>query len=182
MKRAFTLVETIMVVALAVALVFACTQLYVVYGRSILVEQSSINITLGGSSIMDAVRTAGLQASHVVASHAFSGVTYTSTTTTVVFELPSVDAAGAVITNTYDYIAIFASSTSAYQLTSAAVGSDRVSGQKLLTTSLSALSYTYNSVSFPLVTDVVANATTSALVRGVTTQAHFLQHIYLRNI
>ncbi len=182
MTRGFTLIETLITVALFVVLILAVTQLSVVYGHFISLQKSSIGITLGGSSIMDAVRTAGLQADHVVASHVFSGVAYTSGTTTAVFELPAIDASGATIANTYDYIGIFASGTNAYRLTDAAAGSARVSGEKQLTSALDALSFTYDSASFPAVASVTVDATTSALIRGDTVQTHLREHLYLRNL
>lgn len=182
MLRGFTLIEMIITIALSLTLMVAATQLYVVYGRTILVEQASINLALGGSSIMDSVRSAGLQANHVVTSHIFSGVTRSSGSSTVIFELPSIDAAGDIIIGSYDYVAIYASGTSVYRVTDAAAGSVRRSEEKLLTTALDALSFTYDSASFNEVASVTASATTSALVRGATTQKHFYQHIYLRNI
>jgi len=182
MKRGFTLIETVITIAIALVLVLATTQLYVVYGRMMLVEQAAIQITLGGSSIMDATRDAGLQAVHVVATHSFSGVTYTSATSTVIFELPTVDQSGTIVAGSYDYVAISASSTDVYQFTDAAVGSSRMSGQKQLTSVLGTLSFTYDSASLTAVTNVLVDATMSAVVRGATTTVHFRERIYLRNI
>lgn len=182
MLRGFTLVEMIITIALSLALMLAATQLYVVYGRAVLVEQASINLALGGSSIMDSVRSAGLQANRVVTSHIFSGVTRSSGSSTVIFELPSIDAAGDIVVGSYDYVVIYASGTSVYRVTDAAAGSARRSEEKILTTALDALSFTYDDVSFGNVSSVAASATTTTLVRGETKQTHFYQHVYLRNI
>lgn len=182
MRRAFTLVEVIITVALSVVLVLAIAQLYIVYGRAIEFQQSSIAITLGGSSIMDSVRSAGLQAGHVVASHTFSGVVYTSGTTTAIFELPAIDASGAIIASTYDYIGIATSSTNAYRLVDAAAGSARISGQKKLTSNLNAISFTYDNSDFSLVKSITVDATTTAVVREQAAQTHLREHVYLRNL
>jgi prepilin-type N-terminal cleavage/methylation domain-containing protein len=181
-SRAFTLIEIVITVALSAILMLAITQLYVVYGRVILFQKSSINVALGGSSIMDATRTAGLQAKQVVATRLFSGINYTSGATTTIFELPAIDASGTIIPNEYDYIAIYASSTSVYRLVEAAPGSSRISGEKQLTNVLEALNFTYDNPSFLLVTSVTVDATTSAVVRGETAQTHLREHIYLRNL
>ncbi len=182
MARGFTFIETLITVALFAVLVLAVTQLYVVYGRIISFQGSSLNISLGASGVVDAVRTAGLQADHVVASHTFSGTVYNSGTTTAIFELPSVDASGAVLTNTYDYVGIYASSTNVYRVIDAAAGSARVSGTKQLTSALNALSFTYDNASFPLVASLTVDATTSATVQGNAAQVHLRDHIYLRNL
>ncbi|MEK7086215.1 MAG: prepilin-type N-terminal cleavage/methylation domain-containing protein [Patescibacteria group bacterium] len=182
MKRGFTLVEVLITTALFTALMVAVVQLYVVYGRVILFQKSSIGIVLGGSSIVDAVRMAGLQATHVVASHSFSGASYNSGTMTAIFELPAINASGAIITSAYDYIGISASSTNVYRLIDAAPGSARVSGTKQLTTVLGALSFTYDNTSFPSVTSVIVDATTTAILKGSTAQTHLRERIYLRNL
>ncbi len=160
----------------------ASVQLYVMYGRVTIFQQSSIEVALGASSIMDAVRTAGMQAKRVIAAHTFSGVSYNSGTTTALFELPAIDVSGAIITNAYDYIGIYASSTSVYRLIDAAPSSSRLSGKKQLTSVLGALTFTYDNPSFPLVTSITVNATTSATVRGEVTQTHLRDHIYFRNL
>ncbi len=180
--RGFTLVEVLVTVALSTILMLAISQLYVIYGRIIIFQQSSIAAALDGSNIMDAVRTAGLQATRIIATHTFSGTSYNSGTTTAIFELPAIDASGAIIPNGYDYIGIYASSTDAYRIVDAASGSARVSGEKRLTNVLGALSFTYDNSNFPSVTSVTVNATTSVILRGEVTQTHFHEDIYLRNL
>ena len=182
MTRGFTLIEIVITVALSAILMLAIAQLYVVYGRVITFQKSSINVALGGGSIIDVTRTAGMQAKQVVATHTFSGTDYTSGATTTIFELPAIDVSGAIIFNAYDYIGIYASGTNAYRLIDAAQGSARISGKKQLTNVLNALNFSYDNPSFPLVTSVTVNATTSATVKGETAQTHLRSHIYLRNL
>lgn len=182
MSRAFTLLEVLITTALSVILMLAITQLYIVYGRAIVFHQASIDAALGGSAIMDATRMAGSQARSVVASHSFSGVWYNSGTTTVIFELPAIDASGATITNAYDYIGIYASSSDAYRIIDVAPGSARLLGEKRLTSVLGALSVTYDNPLFPLVTSITIDATTSVMIRGEMMHTHLGGRIYLRNI
>lgn len=182
MHRAFTLVEVLITVALFAVLMFAVTQLYIVFGRVIVFQKASIDVALGGSSIMDNIRLAGLQADHIIASHVFSGISYNSGTTTAIFELPSINSSGSIIPGAYDYIGIYSSGTNAYRIIDTASGSARTGEYKQLTGVLNALSFTYDNPDFTLVTNVTANATTSVVVRGETTQTHLREHIYLRNL
>ncbi len=182
LSTGFTLIEVLITAALFALLMIVVVQLYVMYGRTIAFYQASIDVALGGSSIIDATRTAGSQARNVVASHSFSGVAYNSGTTTAIFELPAIDASGAIIASTYDYIGIYASSSNAYHVIDAAPGSARTSGVKRLTGALNALSFTYNSPLFPSVTNITVNATTSATIHGEMTKTHLRGYIYLRNI
>lgn len=182
MKRAFTLIEVLITIALSTILLFAIVQLYIVYGRVIVFQNASIEVALGASSIMDSFRSSGLQASQVVATHAFAGVDYNSGATSVVFKVPSINASGSIISSTYDYIGISSSGTDAYRLVDAAVGSARTTEKKRLTGVLEAISFTYDNQSFPLVTNVILNATTSTVVRGEMAQQHLNGRIYLRNL
>lgn len=182
MQRAFTLVETVIVIALFLIVVLGITQLYTVFGQVITAQNSSINATLDGSAVVDAVRAASLQADQVVLSHTFSGVSYSSGTTTAIFELPAIDATGAIIPNTFDYIGLYASSTTVYRVIDAAAGSSRISGAKVLTDSLDALTFTYDNASFPSVTSVIVDATTTAVVKGQTTKVYLRGYTYLRNL
>lgn len=180
--RGFTIVETIVTIAVFVIFIIAVTQLYVLFGRTITSDQSALDIALDGSAIIDTVRTAGLQASHVASSHTFSGVSYASGTSTVIFQLPSVDASGNIIGTSLDYVGITASTTNVYRLIDAAAGSVRPSGTKQISNTLGALQFTYDNVSFPLVTNVIIDATSSAILRGQTLQTHLRDHVYLRNL
>lgn len=182
MSRAFTLIEVVITIALFAIVMFGMAQLYIVYGRVVISQKAAISVALDGSSIMDTAQEVARQADHVVSTHTFSGVAYTSGTTTAVFELPAYDVSGTILTNTYDYIGISASGTSVYRLIDAANGSARVSGKKQIAKVLNGLSFTYDNASFPSVTSVIVDATTSATTRGQTSQMHLHEHFYLKNL
>ncbi len=182
MYKGFTLIEVLITTTLFAVLVLAVVQLYVVYGRVIDLQKSSISVALDGSSIMHVAREAGLQATNVVASRTFEGITYESGTTTIIFEIPSIDASGSILSGAYDYVGMYASGTAAYRVIDSAPGSVRTRGTKTLTNALNALSFTYDNASFPSVASFTVDATTTATVRGVLTQMHLREHIYLRNL
>lgn len=182
MRRAFTLVEVLITVALFVVTMLALTQLYLVFGRLVAIQNPSIEVSLDADRIVDTVRTFGLQANRVVSTHSFSGTTYTSGTTTVIFELPAVDSAGGVVPSMYDYVGVHASSTNVYRLIDVAAGSARAPGTKQLTSVLGTLDFAYDSSIFSSVTSLTVNATTSVVVREQVVQTHRRGHIYLRNL
>jgi len=177
MSRGFTLIEVVVTVVLFTALALAVAQLDIFYDRVVLFQKASIEVVAGGNAVVDAVRTAGLQARRVVAAHTFSGVEYGSGATAVVFELPAVDAEGAVLPDTYDYVAVDASGASAFRRTDAAPGSARLSGEKRLTNVLGALGFSYDTPDVPSVRSVTVDATTSA----ATAQLHLRGQVRLRN-
>ncbi len=180
--RGYTLIEVTVTIALFLIALLGVAQLYIVYERVISLQSASIDVALDASAIADAVRTNGEQADHVVASHTFPAATLSTGASTVIFELPSIDSTGTAIPSTFDYVGIYATGTSAYRLTDAAAGSARVSGTKLLTTVLQALSFTYDSATISAITNVSAEATTSSTVRGQLRQVHVREHVYLKNL
>lgn len=182
MLRAFTLIEVLITIALFAVLIAAITQLYVVFGRMVSLEQSTIGASLSVSSVVDAVRVAGLEAGAVVNTHTFSGVGYSSGTTTVLFELPAIDASGVPIPDAYDYIGVHATGASVYRLVDAAPGSFRTSGTKRLTSVLDELRFTYDAPDFASVTSVTVDATTSAVAAGETAFRHLRGNVFLRNL
>ena len=179
--KGFTLIETVITIAIFVFIMAAIATLYFFYMRAFGFEQATINTGVGVSMLMDAERTAALQADAIVSSHAFSGTTYYSSATTTVFELPSIQSTGAAITGSHDYIVIYVSGTSASRVSDIAAGSARVSPKVLLTNTMSAINITYNNATISLATSTTVDATTSASYRGITTSTHLNEVFYLRN-
>ncbi len=180
--RGFTLIEVLITTALTVMLMLALSYVYVGFSRTFPYVESSIAVTSGGSQIVDETREAALQATHILASHAFSGTTYTSGSTTAVFELPAITSAGATISGSYDYIGIYASGTDAYRLIDAAPASSRTSGSKKLTSVLDSLLFTYDNVDVTAATSLYVDATTTTSAHGQALGAHVRAHVYLRNL
>ncbi len=172
----------VVAIGLAVVLMGAVAALYIFYGNVLQGQTSVIGVAHGADAVVSAVVTAGLQADHVVASHAFSGVTYASGTTSAIFELPSVGSTGNVIPGSYDYIGFYASGTNAYQIVDAASTSARTSREKFLTTALGALSFSYNGQAFASTTMVTVDATTSAMVKDTNFRTHLRESVHLRNL
>lgn len=181
-RRGFTLVEVVITAAIAIVLMLALTYMYGEFNRTFPYLESSLAVTDGSSRIVDAVREGALQATHISAAHDFSEVTYTSGTTTVVFELPSITAAGATIAGYYDYIAVSASGTVAYRLVDAASGSVRTSGTKQLTQILESLAFTYDHTNVAQATSLFVDATTTAQAGGEVLTTHIRARADLRNL
>lgn len=180
--RGFTLIETVVLIGVTTLIMVAISTLYVSYGRMYLAQIGLIEVTLGANAIVNAAHDAALQANQIVASHAFSGTTYTSGTTTAIFRLPAVDSAGVVLTGLYDHVAISASGTSAYQFTDAVSGSARTTGTKQLTDVLGALAFTYNTTNLTQATSTYIDATTTTTAHSQTAEIHLRERLYLRNL
>ncbi len=179
--RGFTLVETLIVVAVVAILGGAIASMWIGYNNFFAVEEAQVDAAGSAARVVSHVETAAMQASGVVASHTFSGTTITSTSTALVLQLPSIDSSGNIISNAYDYVAFYASSTDAYEATDPAAGSTRVAGTVALSDALQSLAFNYYAVPLTDATSTRIDISTSvSLLHGSATD-HLAETVYLRN-
>ncbi|MDD3531639.1 MAG: hypothetical protein PHV99_03570 [Candidatus Pacebacteria bacterium] len=182
LTRGFTLIETFIVIAMSVVALAALANLFIMFNTSYGYQQAFIASAGSASSAMNALEASVLPADQVLASHSFNGTTYSSGAATLVLELPSIDSSGNVITGVYDYIVFYASATNLYRLTVIGTGSVRSAGLKLLSATLSSLSFTYDNADFTKVTSVTADLETQAQFKQQTVESHLAERLYLRNL
>lgn len=182
MKKGFTLIETIVVIAISVVALLALVNLFLIFNTTYGNQQAFMAASGSAGGAMNALEAAIMPADHVLASHSFSGTTYSSNATTLVLELPAVDSSGNIIANTEDYIAFYSSSEKLYRLIQTGAGSARHSGLTQLSTTLNSISYTYDNADFTKVTNVTADIVTQAQFKQKTVQGHLNEQIYLRNL
>lgn len=180
-KRGFSLIETMVVLGISVAALVALVNLFLMFNAIYGYQQAFIASAGSAGTTMNALEAAILPADQVLASHAFSGDAYTSSATTLVLELPSIDSSGALIVGAKDYVAFYASGASFFRRTEAAEGSMRVSGVKTLSTTVSSISFTYDSADFTKVTNITTDLKMQATFKQQTMQSHLSGQWYLRN-
>jgi prepilin-type N-terminal cleavage/methylation domain-containing protein len=180
--RGFTLVETLIVIFLFSLIMLAVVDLYVGFNKSYSKQSASINTSLSAAALVDEVKRLALQANAVVASRAFNGVTHTSSATTLVLSLPSIDASGNILSAKYDYAAFYLTGSTTYRILEVDASSARPSGSRKLSDVVSDLLFTYNNVTPSLATMVTVDATTSSIAEQQLFQTHLTQRINLRNI
>jgi hypothetical protein len=123
-----------------------------------------------------------LPADAVLQTHTFIGGTYTSSSTVLVLEIPSVDSSGNTIASTHDYAVFYSvGTTSAYRLLEANALSTRVSGTKLLSSTMKAFTFTFNDADFTKVNIVTVDVQTQAQVKQDTVSDHRSEQMRLRN-
>lgn len=179
--RGTTLIETVVLVGITTAALLALVNLFVIF-NNIYGYQQTFMATAGSSGrALDALGAAILPANAVRASHVFSGTTYSSASTTIVLELPSVDSTGDIVSGAKDYIVFYASSTELYRRVEAHAASVRTSGLTKLSSTLSSLSFTYDHIDFAQVAKVAATIQTAKLFKQQSVQSTLSEEWYLRN-
>jgi hypothetical protein len=177
----FTLIETVVVVALSVIALLALVNLFMVFNSIYGYEQAFIASAGSASNTVNALEASVLPAEQVLTSYNFSGTTYTSTTTSLVLQIPSIDSSGNIVSGAKDYVAFYASSTKLYRLVSANAQSVRVSGRTQLSASLLSISFTYDNADVTRSTSVTADVQTRAQYKQQVLQSRLTEQLYLRN-
>ena len=182
MNRGFTLIEvTILTSVTAVALV-ALVNLFLMFNSMYSYQRVFIATAGSSGAALNALQASILPADGVLVSHNFSGTTYTSATTTLVLELPTVNSSGNLVSGAKDYVAFYASSTELYRRVEANAQSVRISGLTLLSTTLSSLSFTYGNVDVTQATNIITDIQTQTQFKQQTIQSHLREQLYLRNL
>lgn len=179
--KGFTLLEVVITISIFLIMFLALVSFFVSSNSTFNYDKGFVDTASGAEQVMTAVSQNVIQADQVVASHAFSSGTYATGTTTLVLELPSVDASGSTISGSSDYVAVYQSGTSAYERIEANASSARKTATKLLTDKLSSLSFTYDASDLTLVTTVTADVQTQATARGSLLAGHLTRQLRLRN-
>ncbi len=181
--RGFSLVEIIIVLAIVGIIVIALVDLVRGYYAIYRTQTATVSVDTSAGVLLGDVRAALLEADHIVTSHTFSGVSYSSGTTTLVLELPAVNSSGDIIAGAFDYVGFYASGTDAYQIVDAAGGSVRRTGSRHESDTLFTLTFNYGSTTIAQATsttvDVVTQASTS---QQIVLRRHLYEKVYLRNI
>ncbi len=179
--RGFSAIEVIIVITISTLVMIMLANMFVTFNTSYTYQNARINTSSSAALFLNELSDYSLQASQIVSSRTFSSATYTTGSTTVIFELPAIDSSGNVLASTYDYVVFFASSTNLYRIVDANAGSTRLDGTKLLSDVLSNVTLTYDNVTPSSATSIVVNVLTQAVVKGKTAQSHLRQTVYLRN-
>ncbi len=179
--RGYTLVEMVLVIAIFILLGLALMNMSLYYNNFFNVQTASVDVAGSARDIMTDMQSSLLQADAVASSHTYAGTTYTSSSTALVLQLPSIDNSGNIISNTYDYYIYYASSTNAYRIIDANGSSVRISGKKRMSDVLNSMTFTYNGSPITASTKIVVDLITQTTVKQQTIQTHLDQTIYLRN-
>ncbi len=179
--RGFTLLETLIVIALTVAILVAITNFYSGFNRFYAYQNlSANNATLTGRAIAEIDSTV-LPASSVLSSRTFTIGTYASGASVLVLELPSTTSSGGIISGTYDYAVFYVSNGTLYKRLEAAGSSSRTTATEQLVSGVTSLTFSYDSGDFGSVTRVNTDLTTQSTHRGGTVNSHLTSEAYLRN-
>ena len=179
--RGFTLIETIIVIALSLVMIGALTVLI----RNFMIVSSYTQLsTMSATSIRTVMNEAELlipTANRVLASYDFPDATHASSATVLVLEIPSVDSSGAIIPNAHDHAAFYTDGTYAYRTLATDAASARIPGRKQLSDTISSLTFYYNNADLGLANVVTIDAQVLQQTKDQRSTDRRREQLILRN-
>ena len=179
--RGFTLLEIVVIVAISAVMCIVLVDLYRAYARMYGYQKGAADTAGSAATVANELQEWVLQASRILTSTTYSGATYTTGTNTLVLEVPSIDASGNMLTNTYDSVIFYSSGTHLYRVLSPNAASVRTASTKTLSTKLASLSLAYNDASVTSATQIIADIRMQSTEGRGTSQYQLTQKVYLRN-
>jgi hypothetical protein len=177
----FSFAEAIFVVAALIIILVTLLLIYNNYTKIFGYQQALISTADSARITMNELQKFTQQSDKILSSHSFSGITRSSSQNTLVLEVPSIDNSGNILNGKYDFVAFYTSGTILNELTQADTSSNRPSGVKELSNTVSSLEFTYNNANPELATEVDVDLETQATSRQQTAAYNLYQKIYLRN-
>lgn len=180
-QTGFTLIETIVAIAIMTIVLAALLLLLTNFYKVFHVQQSTARVAGSATIAGNELQAKITQATQIVVSSTISSTLYTTDSDTLVLQLPSINGSGAIIASTYDYAVFYISSGALYLRVQPNGASSRPTIYKQLSDSISTTSFTYNNGDVTQATKVDIDIMMQ-LTAGKTTTIHRLkQTLYLRN-
>ncbi len=181
MKKGFTLIETMVTIAIFILVSLALGYFYVYYYKIFHTQQALISVAGSASLAANELQNAVLQADQILVSHNFSGTVYNTGQNILVLELPSIDGSGNIVSGKYDYLVFYATSTHLYKLVQANAQSSRPSGSRQLSDTVSTFTFTYNNGDLTQADKIDVDMNLQTVANRQTIPYHLHQTLYLRN-
>jgi len=180
-RSGFTIIEMVIVISATIVLLLGFFLLYDWHTKTYVYQEAVVRTSSDARGTMQTLYTYTSQAYRVLSSGVINGTTYTSATTTMVLEIPSIDSSGNTINAKWDYLAFYVSGGNLYSNAQPDAVSKRPSGKKILSDTLQSISFIYNNTDFNSVTEVSVDLMTQVPIRSQMVNSHMQQNLYLIN-
>lgn len=167
--RGSTLLEVSVSMSIAALVFLIVGGIFIAQGRYFAIEDAIAETQYNAFQVLDTVGLYATSARAVVSGRTINGTAYASGTSTVVLELPSIDAGGDVIASSYDYVAlgVYGADPTRFVVDiDAATGSDRVDATRLPAALVETVIFRYNAVSATSATAIDLYVRTEETVRN----------------
>jgi prepilin-type N-terminal cleavage/methylation domain-containing protein len=181
LSAGFSLIEVIVAMAIFLILSLALLSLYQAFGSLYGLGRAQFSAVGGVRVPLAEVVEYVSQAYRVVASQDFSGTLYTSNSSTLVVQIPAVDANDRVVANSWDYAVFYKNGARAYRQLQPAAESARSGGTRQLTDVATSLQFSYDNADFSLVKKVGVSLETFTQEGHITVSHVTSEEVALKN-
>jgi len=183
--QGMTIVETIVSIFVGLVLIVALTQSFVILLRLNDAQKIVSRLTLHADRGIARVAKASQESKQVLASAVISGTTYTTSSTELVLQVPSINASGQIINGSFDTVVYRRNPSSTDQLleiTDGLAGSIRTDGTRIVSQFVTNLIFRYNNSSPASATIVTVFIKTATTVHGTLKETASQTTVKLRNL
>ncbi|HTM68968.1 MAG TPA: prepilin-type N-terminal cleavage/methylation domain-containing protein [Candidatus Binatia bacterium] len=180
----FTLIEMMVSLAVMTVMLIIVTQIFIADYDIVQRQIARTDVDTGTSLAVRTISQLARGAIAVLGTQTVNGTSYTSSSSVLVLKMPSVSSSGAVLANTYDYVAFArdgSDPTKLYADVQAASGSVRISLRRLLSPDVSLLTFRYNASDITKATRVETYLVDVATSRGSTLTSKAWTALFFRN-
>lgn len=183
-RKGFTTIELLIVIAIIATVAVVTADIfashYLLFGSL----STTLETERSGFLAIENIRAATLGARRVLTSATIGGTSYSSSTGTLILELPTVDSSGNLLPALYDTIVLYRDPTNSTKLwmeTVVAAGSARQTTKRLLSDFVQDLLFLYNNNTVSSATQVDVSLIVSRATRTSTPKTPLSLTIELRN-
>jgi prepilin-type N-terminal cleavage/methylation domain-containing protein len=180
-ESGFTLIELLIVIFVSTIILTGFLLIYDWYQKNYAFQQAQLLVSGQARASMNEIQQYALQASEVVASQTVNGTAYSSSNTTLILKVPSINSASEPIADTYDYIVFVQVGSQLSEIVAPNAASFRPAYSKQLSDSVHALSFTFNTADFPQVNRITVSIENRRQIRTGPVKAQVEQLVLLRN-
>lgn len=143
--RGVTIIETVVVLSIFAVASIVIGSLYIGHSRLYSAENGAANVKMQKSIFIKNIMEAAESASGIAAARSFGGIARASSSSTVILELPAVDANGNILPEKFDYEVFYREGNKVFAETSADAASSRKNLKRRLSDTAKNLIFQYNS-------------------------------------
>jgi prepilin-type N-terminal cleavage/methylation domain-containing protein len=183
MRRGFTLLEIIIVLAIALVCFLVILGMYISQSQLFTNESNIAELQTINSIAQETLSGTIEQGMEIIESRTINGTAYASDSDTIIIKLPAYNASKTIINGIYDYIAFNFDTVNSKIIsnTETGTGSARISGEKTVANFVSALNFRYNSNVWTSVNEVEMTLATKKEIGGAEREEQTFKTIQLKN-
>jgi len=183
MRKGFTLLELIIVLAIALVCFLIVLGMYISQSKLYTNESDISELQTINSIAQEAISGTIEQGMEIIETRTINGIPYTSDSNTIIVKLPAYNASKQIINGIYDYVVFDFDSENSKIISNTEIGtgSARLPSEKMIADFAGALNFRYNDTVWSSVNNIEIVIVTKKEVGGVEREERTFKTVQLKN-